>query len=168
MPEQWTSSLTAKNGRFKKRQGKQEKRTLNTWPTRGWRKWCKTIVYNTKKDKKKGGQKKKKEEKKEKKMAKGWRNTTVKKKNSLLLVPILGHVREYFLHLCACNSSLLTLYTNIFILDSDDHFLPLSINLLFGLLGPGSFPVLGLSQSWSLQLAPSVGTAWSDQKEILV
>ena len=76
----------------------------------------------------------------------------VKKKNSLLLVPILGHVRGCFLHLCACNSFLLTLYTNIFIIDSDQHFLPLSINLLFRLLGPGSIPVLGLSQSWSLNI----------------
>ena len=65
----------------------------------------KTIVYNTKKDSKKGGQEKRLEKR--------------KRENSVLLVIVLGHVRGYFLHVCACNFFFLTLYTNIFILDSD-------------------------------------------------
>ena len=35
----------------------------------------------------------------------------------------------------------------------------LSTNLMFGLIGPGSIHVLGSSQTWSLQLASSVGIA---------
>ena len=34
-----------------------------------------------------------------------------------------------------------------------------STNLLFGLCGPGSIPVLDSSQIWSIQLAPSVRNA---------
>ena len=80
----------------------------------------KTIVYNTKEDKKKEKRKRKEKRKEREKESKRLKKyNSKKKKNSLLLVPVLGHVRGYFLYLCACNSFLLTLYTNIFILDSD-------------------------------------------------
>ena len=98
----------------------------------------------------KGDRKKDQKRERERWRAKGRKNTTVKRKNSVFLVIVLGHVQGHLLHVCACNSFLLTLYTNIFILDSDQFFLPLSTNLLFGLLGPESVPVLGSSQSWSL------------------
>ena len=81
-------------------------------------------------------------------------------KNSVLLVLVLRHVRGYFLHMYAYKSFLLTLYTNIFILDSDQFLFLLSTNLLFGLFGPGSIPALGPSQIWSLQVF-IVGCVWN-------
>ena len=56
-------SLTAKNGRFKKRQEKWEKRTSTPDPHVGGENGKKTIVYNTKKGKEKRQKKKKTEEK---------------------------------------------------------------------------------------------------------
>ena len=99
---------------------------------------------------------------------KGGRKTTVKRKSFILLIIPLGHIRRCFLHGCTSNSFLLTLSTSIFSVYSDQLFLSLSTNSLFGLFGPEPTPVLGSSQNWSLQLAPSVGKARSDQKEILV
>ena len=72
------------------------------------------------------------------------------RKNPKPLIILLGHNRGCFLYLCMCNSFPLTLSTNIFSLDSDQLFLPLFTNLLFGLFGPESIPVLGSSQNWSL------------------
>ena len=95
--------------------------------------------------------------KKSKRLKKYNSKTTVKRKNSILLMILLGHDRRCFLYLCMCNFFPLTLYTNIFSLDSDQLFLPLSTNSLFGFFGPESIPVLGSSQNWSLQLASSVG-----------
>ena len=60
MPEQWTSSLTAKSGRFKEKLW-----TLDSHV--GGEIGVKTVVYNAPKKKKKRGEK-------------GWRTTTVKKK----------------------------------------------------------------------------------------
>jgi len=77
---------------------------------------AKTIVYNTKKDSKK---RKRRKKKRKKKREKGGRNTTVKRKSSLLSIILTGHVQRCFLHVCMCNFFHLTLYTNIFILDSD-------------------------------------------------
>ena len=74
------------------------------------------------------------------------------RKNPKPLIILLGHNRGCFLYLCMCNSFPLTLSINIFSLDSDQFFLPLFTNLLFGLFGLESNPVLGLSQNWSLQL----------------
>ena len=79
----------------------------------------KAIVYNTKKDSK--GKKKKKirkrrEREREKKRVKKYNS---KIKEFTLLVIVLRQVRGYFLHVCACNFFPLTLYTTIFILDSD-------------------------------------------------
>ena len=147
MPEQWTSSLTAKSRRFKEGQ----KGTEKLWTPDshvGEEIGVKTVVYNTKRDQKK---RKKKEQNKKKKRAKCWKNTTVKRKNSVLSIILLGHDREYFLYLCMCNSFLLILSSNIFSLDSDLLFLPLSTNLLFGLFGPESISILGSSQNRSLQ-----------------
>ena len=84
----------------------------------------KIIVYNTKKEKKKRREKKKKNRKKdwrkekEGKRAKRLKKYNSKRKNLVLLVIVLGHVRGYSLHMYAYNSFLLTLETNIFILDS--------------------------------------------------
>ena len=74
------------------------------------------------------------------------------RKNPKPLIILLGHNRGCFLYLCMCNSFPLTLSINIFSLDSDQLFLSLSTNLLFGLFGLESNPVLGSSQNWSLQL----------------
>ena len=79
---------------------------------------------------------------KEKEREKGGRNTTVKENNSVLSILLLGHDRGYFLYLCMCNFFFLIRYSNIFSLDSDQFFLPLSTNLLFGLVGSESIPVL--------------------------
>ena len=77
---------------------------------------AKTVVYNTKKDSKNGGRKKNtRKEKREK----GGRNTTVKRKSTSLSIILTGHVRECFLYVCMCDFFHLTLYINIFILDSD-------------------------------------------------
>ena len=73
------------------------------------------------------------------------------RKNPKPLIILLGHNQGCFLYLCICNSFPLTLSINIFSLDSDQLFLPLSTNLLFGLFGPEFNPVLGSSQNWSLQ-----------------
>ena len=55
MPEQWTRSLTAKNGRFKKRQEKRKKKELPTPdPHVDGGNGKKAIVYNTKEGKKEG------------------------------------------------------------------------------------------------------------------
>ena len=59
IPEQWTCSLTAKNGRFKKRQEKWKKGLWTPDPHMDGGNRKKAIVYNTK-----GG--KEKEEKKKK------------------------------------------------------------------------------------------------------
>ena len=69
------------------RRGKGKKKTPNTRPTRGWRKWCKTIVYNAKKDKKKGGQKRKKEEKEREKERKRLKKYNSKKEEFITLSP---------------------------------------------------------------------------------
>ena len=50
----------------------------------------------------------------------------------------------------ACSSGLLTLKSNISAQDLDYLSLLHSINLLFGLRGPGFIPVLDSSQIWSL------------------
>ena len=77
---------------------------------------AKTIVYNTKKDSKNGdGEKNTRKKKREK----GGRNTTVKRKSSSLSIILTGHVRGCFLYVCMCDSFQLTLYINIFILDSN-------------------------------------------------
>ena len=76
----------------------------------------KTVVYNTKKDSKKGGRRK---NTRKKKREKGGRNTTVKRQSSSLLIILTGYVRGCFLYVCMCDSFHLTLYINIFILDSD-------------------------------------------------
>ena len=68
MPEQWTCSLTAKNGRFKKRQEKRKKKGPPTPdPHVDGGNGKKAIVYNTKKGKKWEGQKKKDKEKRKRK-----------------------------------------------------------------------------------------------------
>ena len=77
---------------------------------------AKTVVYNTKKDSKKGGRRK---NTRKKKGEKGGRNTTVKRKSSSLSIVLTGHVRGCFLYVCMCDSFHITLYINIFILDSD-------------------------------------------------
>ena len=74
------------------------------------------------------------------------------RKNPKPLIILLGHNRECFLYLCMCNSFPLTLSTNIFSLDSYQLFLPLSTNLLFGLFGPKSIPILGSSRNQSLHI----------------
>ena len=51
-------SLTAKNGRFKKRQEKWEKRTSTPDPHVGGENGKKTIVYNTEEEKRKEGEEK--------------------------------------------------------------------------------------------------------------
>ena len=51
----------------------------------------------------------------------------------------------------AYSSSLFTLKSNILAQNSDKISLPHSINLLFGLRGPGSILILDSSQIWSLQ-----------------
>ena len=78
---------------------------------------AKIVIYNTKEDSKKKGDGKR--NRREKKRGKGGRNTTVKRKSSSLSIVLTGHVREYFLYVCMCDSFHLTLYINIFILDSD-------------------------------------------------
>ena len=93
---------------------------------------------------KKGKKRKKKREVKEIQQQK-------ERRNPKPLIILLGHNRGCFLYWCTCNSFLLTLSTNIFFLDSDQLFLPLSTNLLFGLFGTESIPILGSSQNRSLQ-----------------
>ena len=150
MPEQWTNSLTVKSRRFN--EGRKGTKKLWTPDSHVGGEICvKTVVYNTKKGSKEKEEKKQKKQKKEKKRAKGWRNTIVKGKNSVLSIILLGHDRRYFLYLCICNSYLLILSSNIFSLDSYYLFLPLSTNVLFGLFGPESIPILGSSQNRSLQ-----------------
>ena len=144
MPEQWTSSLTTKSRRFKKgRKGTEKLWTPSSHV--GGEIGVKTIVYNAKREKAK------KRREKKKKRAEGWRYTTVKRKNFVLSITLLGHDRGYFLYLYMCNSFLLILSSNIFSLDSNYLFLPLSINLLFGLLGLSPFSILGSSQNQTLQ-----------------
>ena len=92
---------------------------------------------------KKGNKRKKKREVKETQQQK-------ERKNPKPLIILLGHNRGCFLYWCMCNSFPLTLSTNIFSLNSDQLFLPLSTNLLFGLFGTESIPILGSSQNWSL------------------
>ena len=77
---------------------------------------AKTIVYNTKKDSKNEGRRKNTRKKKREKCG---RNTTVKRKNSSLSIILIGHVRGCFLYVCMCDSFHLTLYSNIFILNSN-------------------------------------------------
>ena len=74
MPEQWTRSLTAKNGRFKKRQEKRKKKELPTPdPHVDGGNGKKAIVYNTKKGKNWETQKKRLRKKKEKEKEKNER-----------------------------------------------------------------------------------------------
>ena len=79
------------------------------------------------------------------------------RKNPKPLIILLGHNRGCFLYLCMCNSFPLTLSINIFSQNSDQLFLPLSTNLLFGLFGPEFIPVFGSSQNQSLQEVLSLG-----------
>ena len=112
----------------------------------------KTIVYNRKRNGKKK-RRKKKIKKKTKRIREVEEIQQQKEmKNPKPLIILLGHNRGCFLYLCMCNSFPLTLSINIFSLDSDQLFLSLSTNLLFGLFGLESNPVLGSSQNWSLQL----------------
>ena len=97
----------------------------------------------------------------------GWRNTTVKRKNSVLSITLLGHVRGYFLYWCIRNSFRLILFSNIFSLDSDYLFFPLSTNLLFGLFA-WVHSYFGFKSKPVLTIGIVCGKAWSDQKEILV
>ena len=69
MPEQWTSSLTAKSRRFKEVWNKTEKLWTPDSHVSG-EIGVKTVVYNTKKDKKKRGRKKQKKKKRKKKREK--------------------------------------------------------------------------------------------------
>ena len=78
IPEQWIRSLTAKNGRFKKRQEKWKKRLSTLDPHVDGGNGKKAIVYNTKEGKKKGREKKKLKEKERKKKRKHKELSTLK------------------------------------------------------------------------------------------
>ena len=101
--------------------------------------------YITEKGRKRGGGTKTKSKKEVEE-----RQQQKERKNPKPLIILLGHNRGCFLYLCMCNSFPLTLSTNIFSLDSDQLFLPLSTNLLFGLFGLESIPIFGSSQNWFL------------------
>ena len=77
---------------------------------------AKIVVYNMKKDSKNRRRRKNTRKKKREKCG---RNTIVKRKSSSLLIILTGHVQGCFLYVCMCDSFHLTLYINIFILDSD-------------------------------------------------
>ena len=68
----------------------------------------------------------------------------------------------------ACSSNLFTLKSNILAQDSDQLSFLHSINLLFGLRGPGSIPVLDSSQIWSLHVPWQLLTSSTQFFNILV
>ena len=78
---------------------------------------AKKVVYNTKEDSKKRGTEKEIQERKREQNVE--KNPTVKRKSSSLSIILTGHVRGCFLYVCMCDSFHLTLYINLFILDSD-------------------------------------------------